>query len=1469
MDVSDFLAAGGHKTQEGYVLIVDVCSDFSFFIVYCYWGIYAAEIKADKMLWEKKLYGQIVLDRDHDLYVGADCKTNNTAELTAMVEMCEFIEHVVQVKNPKKGTVFSIGSDSTYAWDTLMEIRNGPQHPLLVKTARNKWHRVKELLKEKGCYWRHKHIYSHTGHRGNEAADKLAEHARTSGATCDVYDRYWGQDHAVNLHPGISQNSEDGEELLCSPPDYTRRSYEGADVVMRLGEDMADNGNEMARGNLGTSSSSSSEPISADLLQSSVETVGRGTTSRVRPAVGFYAKLNKGNQHLEATVKCANEMLGVDTGEPARDDIQLPTDGMLEGEISEVEYDCNIGGAVKEDVMPHINDIIGSLQPVWFDAFPGLSSETRIIDLEFGEMGMLTALDTPKLRHTASLFPMAQKLWNDLMRNVIENPDDDLAIKKFSLFHRVLLTPTHGGILSTYNILQLIKDNNWDHFTLGIFKMKKVQPPPDGKGDDHSDAADSDEFSETEVAARVRRTVAHFQRGSVSKAGKAAMEQHSKVKDHALAFEAVEKLHPKGSQPNGREIEKAILNVRADDICGTDIKTAVTQFNVGASACQITALSNMHMKQMFLTNPSSRITHEICENMAVILNLYRAGMFPKEALAFFNSGQSIALAKSDGGTRPLGNTEFLRKLLVKITMLCAAADIRSVAKGMNSFLEKRGTENLVWTAKVALELGLGNHHLLFSDIQNAFNTVDRILALAYIHEELPMIYEAFHTIYSAYSDMWYNGKEGGPDAISSEVGSTQGCGTGGVVLFCATYGLCKEIGKIIEESDEDVEPETINFEWECDDDMDLARELDTLRSEPITSQRGQDVPRITPQLLHESPLVQQDSTQPQLLRLTEFPDRMDDRGRRVLHNHSSLKYGREYARWFADDGIAKARMAKILKILAAYGALGQKYGVKLSLTKTVIMLPPIMDPEELQRTIQAYLDVGLVKEKVLIHPFSYEVGSSEYLAAKAKYGVKYLGVFIGSAEFVLNKLRDKIKELELMALRLRSVALYEPHRAFYLLCSCFSKKAEYIQRMISPALMGSFNKAFDLMCRQIAEECLAAPLSDSAWRQMCLKKMHGGCGIGFQDDMATAGYVSSLEESMEYVLSVFPTLDGSLYTNEGRRRLIASRVDAFAQYTRLKQQVGSLDEEHHLRLLSKKNLQHKYSSIMDLERKECHFAELTALDDRESLARFHSLQCRVAVAWLEQIPKCKHTTLGSEEFRVALTIFLGEPIKFLPRVCSCKARCPIDSKGKHLLMCASGGGPTHRHDAIRDKVFAFASYAGLNAEKEPKSFITANPNDLKRADVLLECIGDGGKDLIVDVYCSHPGSDTNLSKNSSFTGMEDMIKDMESMKNSKYRKSIETISQSATYVPMACSVFGFVSKAFSRIIEKLSYIAAEVRGITVGAVRRSWVASFSLALYRANAKMVIAKRIAGKVSKNGCRDHELYNDFVMINSWHK
>lgn len=117
--------------------------------------------------------------------------------------------------------------------------------------------------------------------------------------------------------------------------------------------------------------------------------------------------------------------------------------------------------------------------------------------MEFGEIGILTALETPKLKHVASCVPMAQKLWNDLMVKVIDRPGDDMAIKTIALFHRVLLlTPTHSGVISMLNELKLVQeDNYWDLFTLGIFKIKRVQSTSNETGVVTDGVNDQGEFS--------------------------------------------------------------------------------------------------------------------------------------------------------------------------------------------------------------------------------------------------------------------------------------------------------------------------------------------------------------------------------------------------------------------------------------------------------------------------------------------------------------------------------------------------------------------------------------------------------------------------------------------------------------------------------------------------------------------------------------------------------------------------------------------------------------------------------------------------------------------------------------------------------------------------------------------------------------------------------------------------------------
>ena len=72
--------------------------------------------------------------------------------------------------------------------------------------------------------------------------------------------------------------------------------------------------------------------------------------------------------------------------------------------------------------------------------------------------------------------------------------------------------------------MEAVEEDNWDHFTLGVFKMKKVPNTANKNGTEHVCEAGGGEFSDGKTKQRVRRTNAQFAKGSVSKAAKAAME---------------------------------------------------------------------------------------------------------------------------------------------------------------------------------------------------------------------------------------------------------------------------------------------------------------------------------------------------------------------------------------------------------------------------------------------------------------------------------------------------------------------------------------------------------------------------------------------------------------------------------------------------------------------------------------------------------------------------------------------------------------------------------------------------------------------------------------------------------------------------------------------------------------------------------------------------------------------------------
>jgi hypothetical protein len=167
--------------------------------------------------------------------------------------------------------------------------------------------------------------------------------------------------------------------------------------------------------------------------------------------------------------------------------------------------------------------------------------------------------------------------------------------------------------------------------------------------------------------------------------------------------------------------------------------------------------------------------HPMIKALTALTNLALQGELPQWYYTFIASADLIALAKSDGGIRPIAMGSIWRKLFGKSALIYLSVDIRTYFElyqyGVGS---KSGCEVVNHRARMLLKQNK-NHVLFKTDYSNAFNSMFRVAILQAVKEHFPGLFPFVSAVYAPCSDLWTACDESGErTTISSEEGVQQG-----------------------------------------------------------------------------------------------------------------------------------------------------------------------------------------------------------------------------------------------------------------------------------------------------------------------------------------------------------------------------------------------------------------------------------------------------------------------------------------------------------------------------------------------------------------------------------------------------------------------------------------------------------------------------------------------------------------------
>ena len=428
----------------------------------------------------------------------------------------------------------------------------------------------------------------------------------------------------------------------------------------------------------------------------------------------------------------------------------------------------------------------------------GLNPLTKVLDVPFDALGSLCGVSNPIKFIPECLVKPVRAMWTNLLKGVTDhhdprsnNPELLLAHKKL-FFFPVIIFDNVGNAKDVKALmksnLNLMFQDRWDSFTLGSLNLRPFR--------ESSEATDTD---------RRRKTSTFVQHGRLSRGYQEWVKPRSSIQQNDAVFESLCPLFPEPGPdfftPEQREsyiqrVAEFENSRHNDEFASIERVGKIIMKRENLIKPGFDHIRAEFEKKCWGYSPNDPFEVDFRVNFTKLINLVVAGRVPEAVQPIFCDTEAFAIPKKDGNIRPLGTSNFVRKIAGVVALQLNYAPINTAFSGIQLGFEKHGTEKIIHSMRLVREVH-PEYDSASPDGVNAFPNSSREVALDETLRRTPGMFPLLNMLYGKVSKSWFFGCQAGIKSIDCKQGSVQGCSLGPFECAMAFLSLFQRIASLI------------------------------------------------------------------------------------------------------------------------------------------------------------------------------------------------------------------------------------------------------------------------------------------------------------------------------------------------------------------------------------------------------------------------------------------------------------------------------------------------------------------------------------------------------------------------------------------------------------------------------------------------------------------------------------------------